>query len=46
MDYLDNIEDKEAFKEAIKQQLDQIAFGHLNQMKQDLANDFLKGEED
>ena len=45
MNYLDNIDDKEAFKEAIKQQLDQTAFGHLNQMKQDLAQDFLKSGE-
>lgn len=44
--YLQNIEDGEAFKEAIKQQLDVIAFERLEDIKQEMANEFLTNEDD
>jgi hypothetical protein len=46
MNYLKNINDKEAFKETLKQSMDQNAFEKLDVLKKDMANDFLKGEEE
>ena len=46
MNYLQNIQDKESFKEVLKQAMDQNAFERLEDMKKEMANDFLKGEEE
>lgn len=46
MNTLQHINDPKAFKEAIKQQMDQRAFGRLDDMKKEIAQDFLKGGED
>ena len=45
MNTLQHINNPEAFKEAIKHQMDQKAFGRLEDMKKEIANDFLKGGE-
>ena len=44
--YLENIEDKEAFKDQIKQTLDAIAFDRIDDIKKEMANEFLTSEED
>ena len=46
MNYLQNIQDKESFKETLKQAMDQATFERLDDMKKEMANDFLKGEEE
>ena len=45
MDYLDHIKNKEAFKETIKAALDKAAFTRLDDMKKNIANEFLQGGE-
>lgn len=44
--YLDNIEDKEAFQQSVKDRLDQVAFQRLDQLKTEMANEFLTSEEE
>ena len=43
MSYLNNINDKDAFKNAVKAQLDQAAFSKISDMKTEFAKEFLKG---
>lgn len=45
MNYLNHIEDKEAFKETIKSALDKAAFTRLDDMKKNFAQEFLQGGE-
>ena len=44
--FLNNIEDKESFKEMVKSALNQQAFQHLEDLKKEMANEFLTAEED
>ena len=44
--FLNNIKDKEAFKETVKAALNQQAFVKLDDMKKEMANEFLTAEED
>ena len=44
--YLDNIDDKEQFTQTVKDALSAAAYSSLENMKHQMANDFLKNEED
>lgn len=44
--YLDNIEDKDAFIQGIKDSLDQAAYVELEAIKKQMAQDFLTNEEE
>ena len=46
MDYLETIQDKEQFVHEIKQDISKRVFAELEKKKQELANDFIKSEED
>ena len=43
--YLNHIDDKNAFIQSVKQQMDQTAFIKLQDMKKEIANQVLKSEE-
>lgn len=45
-DFLKHIDDKEAFKEQIKNALDQASFAQLDGLKKEMANEFLKSGDD
>jgi len=46
MNYSDYLEDKQDFTDFVKQKLNQNAFGELEKMKKDMANEFLSMNED
>lgn len=45
MNYLGNIEDKQKFKESIKQRMDHLALQSLEDMKKEIANQILQSED-
>mgnify|MGYP000521855413 CR=1 FL=1 len=46
MNYMENIDDKEAFFSEIKKDISQRVMAELDKQKQVMANEFLKAEED
>ena len=44
--YLDFIDNEDDFKQAVKDGLGQIAFERIEDMKRQMANDFLTSEEE
>lgn len=44
-EYTNELENAEAFKEMVKNQMDQEAFKQLDDLKQQMANDFIKQED-
>jgi len=44
--FLEYINDEEAFKQNIKDHLDKATFMELDDMKKEMANEFLTGEEE
>lgn len=43
--FLQNIEDAEAFKQTVKDALDNTAMQEIENIKKEMAQDFLQGEE-
>lgn len=46
MNYLDNIKDKKAFTDQVKQDIRNRVFGKLEDMKKQMANEFIKTKSD
>lgn len=44
--FLQNIEDTEAFKQSVKDALDQTAMQELDNLKREMSQDFLQGEDE
>lgn len=45
MDYVKSLENKDQFTQGVKNAMREKAFGELERMKKEIANDFLKSEE-
>jgi len=46
MNYMQNIEDKDEFVAEIKRDISSRVFSEIEKKKQEIANDFLKAEEE